>query len=180
MSADAIVQKYSRALFEAAEASKTTPVVAAELEQIAKVFSQEESVSFFGSPFNSVDNKIMVAKSALEGKCSPETFNFVIAVVEKDRVAFLASINDAFQALVRSLGGETEGTLFVAGEASENFKSQVEAKLSQSLNKKVKLKVEKDPSLLSGYKVTVGGWTMDDSAQFHLNKIKEDISKRGI
>jgi F0F1-type ATP synthase delta subunit len=52
--------------------------------------------------------------------------------------------------------------------------------LSQTLNKKVKLSVQKDASLLSGYKVTVGGWTLDDSAQFHLNKIKEDISKRGI
>ncbi|MBY0553274.1 ATP synthase F1 subunit delta [bacterium] len=180
MSADVIVQKYSQALFEAAEESKTTAVVASELEQIVKVFSQEESVSFFDSPFNTVDNKIMVAKSALEGKCSPQTFNFVITVVEKERVAFLSQINQAFQTLVRAQGGETEGTLFVAGEASEGFKAQVEAKLSQSLNKKVKLKVEKDPSLLSGYKVTVGGWTMDDSAQFHLNKIKEDISKRGI
>ena len=47
-------------------------------------------------------------------------------------------------------------------------------------SKKVKLTVKKDSSLLSGYKVTVGSWTLDDSAQFHLNKIKEDISKIGI
>jgi F-type H+-transporting ATPase subunit delta len=180
MSADAIVQKYSQALFEATEASKATLIVASELEQLTKIFSQEDSVAFFDSPFNTVDNKIMVAKSSLEGKCSPETFNFIITVVEKERVAFLSQINENYQALVRSLGGETEGTLFVAGEIAEGFKAQVESKLSQSLNKKVKLKVEKDPSLLSGYKVTVGGWTMDDSAQFHLNKIKEDISKRGI
>ncbi|MEQ1722137.1 MAG: ATP synthase F1 subunit delta [Pseudobdellovibrio sp.] len=180
MSADAIVQKYSQALFEATEASKATLTVASELEQLTKIFSQEDSVAFFDSPFNAVDNKIMVAKSSLEGKCSPETFNFIITVVEKERVAFLSQINDNYQALVRSLSGETEGTLFVAGEIAEGFKAQVESKLSQSLNKKVKLKVEKDPSLLSGYKVTVGDWTMDDSAQFHLNKIKEDISKRGI
>lgn len=180
MSADVLVQKYSQALFEATEAGKKTAVVAAELGQVTAIFSAADVISFFSSPFNSIDNKIMVAKSALEGKCSPETFNFMITLVEKERVAFLTRINEAFQTLVYAQGGETEGTLFVTGEASDSFKAQVEAKVSATLNKKVKLTVAKDAGLLSGYKVTVGGWTMDDSAQFHLNKIKEDISKRGI
>lgn len=180
MSADVLVKKYAQALFEATEGNKTTSTVASELQQVTQIFSQADAVTFFSSPFNSPDTKVMVAKSALEGKCSAETFNFLITVVEKERVEFLASINEAFQTLVRAQGGETEGTLFVTSEVSEGFKSQVEAKVSTVLNKKVKLKVEKDTSLLSGYKVMVGGWTLDDSAQFHLNKIKEDISKRGI
>ena len=180
MSADVVVQKYSQALFEAAQMNKKTDAIAAELAQLTPIFAQADSVSFFNSPFNNNDTKVMVAKSSLEGKCSPETFNFIITLVEKERVALLAQINEAFQTTVRAQGGETEGVLYVAGEVTEAFKTQVETKLSQSLKKTVKLKVEKDASLLSGYKVTVGGWTMDDSAQFHLNKIKEDISKRGL
>lgn len=180
MSADALVQKYSRALFEATEASKNTEIIAGELDQLTAIFSSDESRIFFDSPFNSTDTKIMVAKSALEGKCSAETFNFMVTLVEKERVSFLSLINEALQSLVRAKSGETEGVLYVASEATEGFRAQVEAGLSKSLNKKVRLTVEKDPQLLSGYKVTVGGWTMDDSAQYHLNKIKEDISKRGI
>ena len=180
MSADAVVQKYTEALFEAAEAAKKTEAVAAELEQLAPLFTQADTLTFFTSPFNSADNKLMVAKSALEGKVSPETFNFITTLVEKERVAFLAQITEALQTRVRAQGGETEGTLYVTADVSDAFKAQVEAKLLKTLNKTVKLKVEKDASLISGYKVTVGGWTMDDSAQFHLNKIKEDISKRGI
>lgn len=180
MSADTIIQKYSQALFGATETNKTTDAVAAELAQLAPIFSQADAKVFFDSPFNTVDTKVMVAKATLEGKCSPETFNFMITIVEKERVSYLAQINESFQALVRAKGGETEGVLFVAGEANESFKAQVEAKVSQVLNKKVKLNIQKDPSLLSGFKVQLGGWTMDDSAQFHLNKIKEDISKRGI
>ncbi len=180
MSADILVQKYSQALFAATEENNKTELVAKELEQVTKIFSQQNSKVFFESPFNSTDTKTMVAKSALEGKCSPETFNFIITVVEKERISFLELINEAFQALLRAKGGETEGVLYIANEATEGFRAEVEARLSKTLNKKVKLKIEKDPSLISGYKVTVGGWTMDDSAQFHLNKIKEDISKRGI
>lgn len=180
MSAAALIQKYSHALLEAAELSKNTEVIASELEAVVAIFSQEESRVFFDSPFNSTDVKIMVAKSALEGKCSAETFNFIITVVERERVSFLASINESFQALVRAKSGETEGVLFTAGEASDEFRARIESGISKTLGKKVKLRVEKDGSLLSGYKVTVGGWMMDDSAQFHLNKIKDDILKRGI
>lgn len=180
MSADLIVQKYSHSLFEAAEDNKKTEAVGLELAQLSTLFSQAESVAFFNSPFNTNDTKVMVAKSSLEGKCLPEVFNFMIMLVQNERVGFISQISEAYQALLRLKSGETDGVLFVAGEASEQFKTQVETKLSTTLNKKVKLTVKKDPSLLSGYKVTVGGWTLDDSAQFHLNKIKEDISKRGI
>ena len=180
MSANLIVQKYSQSLFEATEEIKKTDVVAAELNQVAQLFVQDETLSFFSSPFNTNDNKVMVAKSALEGKCSPELFNFMITLVQNDRVAFVGDINEAYQTLVRAKTGETEGVLYTAADVTDQFKAQVEVKLSQALNKKVKLSVQKDASLLSGYKVTVGGWTLDDSAQFHLNKIKEDISKRGI
>lgn len=178
MSADALAKKYSLALFEVAEANKKTATTAFELEQAVKIFSHTDSLSFFSSPFNTIETKIMVAKSALEGNCSLEIFNFLVTVVEKERVAFLSLINESFQALVRAKSGETEGTLYVAGEAVAEFKNQVEARLSALLNKKVKLKVEKDATLLSGYKATIGGWTIDDSAQFHLNKIKEDVSKK--
>lgn len=180
MSADTLVKKYSRSLFEATESSRNTEVIAGELQELTKAFSQNDVILFFKSPFNTVDTKVMVAKSTLEGKCSAETFNFMVLLVENERVGLLAQINNEYQALLRSKGGETEGTLFVASAISENFKTQVEAGVSKSLNKKVKLKIETDPSLISGYKVTVGGWTMDDSAQHHLTKIKEDILKRGI
>lgn len=178
MSAVALAKKYASALFEVAEAGKKTATTAFELEQAVKIFSHKDSLAFFNSPFNTTETKAMVAKSALEGNCSLEIFNFLVTVVEKERVALLLLINESFQALVRAKGGETEGTLYVSGEASAEFKLQAEAKLSALLNKKVKLKIEKDLTLLSGYKATVGGWTIDDSAQFHLNKIKEDVSKK--
>ena len=180
MSANPVVQKYSQALFDAVSTSGKAPTVASELMALTKIFSEESVTSFFASPFNSADNKIMVAKAALEGKCSPETFNFIITLVQKERMALFAEINESFQTAVRAMSGETEGVLYTATDASPDFKAQVETKVSEVLKRKVRLKAEKDSSLLSGFKVTVGGWTLDDSAQFHLNKLKEDISKRGM
>ncbi|MGZ3724971.1 MAG: ATP synthase F1 subunit delta [Pseudobdellovibrio sp.] len=180
MSAESIIQKYSSSLFEVADEAKKIGVIGQELAEVAKIFTQGDALTFFNSPFNAVENKVTAAKASLEGRCQPEVFNFMIMLVQNERVAFVSEISAAYQSLLKAKSGETEGVLYVAGEASDAFKTQVEAKLSATLNKKVKLTVKKDSSLLSGYKVTVGGWTLDDSAQFHLNKIKEDISKRGI
>ena len=127
MSADALVKKYSRSLFEATESSKNTETIAREMQEITTIFSQEDVKTFFKSPFNTVDTKVMVAKSTLEGKCSAETFNFMILLVENERVGLLAQINQNYQVLLRSKGGETEGVLFVATAISETFRSQVEA-----------------------------------------------------
>ncbi|MBC7742735.1 MAG: ATP synthase F1 subunit delta [Bdellovibrionaceae bacterium] len=180
MSADAVIEKYSQSLFEAVSEGGKADNISKELEAIAKIFSEEAIATFFASPFNSADNKVMVAKAALEGKCSPETFNFIVMLVQNERMGVLTQINENFQASVRSMSGETEGILYMATEPSAEFKQQVEKRLSEALKKTVRLNTQKDPSLLSGFKVTVGGWTLDDSAQFHLNKLKEDISKRGM
>jgi F-type H+-transporting ATPase subunit delta len=179
MSADAVVQKYSQALFEVAATGKPG-VLAFEIDAVTKIFSDEKSLEFFSSPFNTTDTKTMVAKATLEGKCMPEVFNFMITLVENERIAFLSQINENFQMLIRTLSGETEGVLYSPTEPTPEFKAQVEQKLSETLKKKVKLKTQKDPNLLSGFKVTIGGWTIDDSAQFHIHKLTEDISKRGL
>ena len=176
MSTEAIIQKYSQALFDVAAQGKAG-VLAFEVDAVSKIFGTKQAQQFFTSPFNSTDNKVLVAKATLEGRCIPEVFNYMVTLVENERIGLVLQINDQFQTLTQSLSGEARGILYSAVEPTEEFKAQVEQKLSESLKRKVSLKAQKDPTLLSGYKVTIGSWTIDDSAQFHLNKLKEDISR---
>jgi F-type H+-transporting ATPase subunit delta len=180
MSADIIIEKYTNAIFETTVASGMVPKVSAELEVVAQAFSDKTSIDFFKNPFNSMDHKTMVAKATLEGKVSPEIFNFVITLVQNERIHLIAEMSKAFKTKAAQVGGEAEGILFAAQEPTPEFKSKLEAKVSATLNKKVHLKVQTDKSLISGYKVQVGGWTLDDSAQNHLKKLTEDLSKRGL
>ncbi len=177
MSADAIIQKYSEALAESIPAGKAG-VLAFEIETVTKVFAAEQVQDFFTSPFNTIDQKVSAAKASLEGKCLPEVFNFFVTLVENERIGLVTRINERFQEIIRAKSGEDHGILYSAVEPTELFKNQVEQKLSDSLKRKVTLKAVHDPSLISGYKVTVGSWTIDDSAQFHINKLKEEITRK--
>lgn len=177
MSADAIIQKYSEALAESIPSGKSG-VLAFEVEAVTKIFAAEQVQDFFNSPFNSVDQKVSATKASLEGKCLPEVFNFFVMLVENERVGLVTQMNEKFQEIIRSRSGEDHGILYSAVEPTEAFKNQVEQKLSDSLKRKVTLKAIHDPSLISGYKVTVGSWTIDDSAQFHIHKLKEELTRK--
>lgn len=177
MSAEAIIQTYSETLAEFTTTGKTG-VLAFEVDAVSKIFAGEQAQDFFNSPFNTLDQKVSAAKASLEGKCMPEVFNFFVTLVQNERVGLVTQINERFQEIVRSKSGEDHGILYSAVEPTEAFKSQVEQKLSDSLKRKVSLKAVHDPSLISGYKVTVGSWTIDDSALFHINKLKEEITRK--
>ncbi len=180
MSAEIIIEKYATAFFEAASASGSVAAAVNELESVARSFGDNKSVEFFKSPFNSEDQKLSVAKSSLEGKVSAETFNFIATLVKNERIHLISEINLLFKMKASQVGGQAEGTLFVVDQPSATFKETLEKKVSTILKKEVRLKVQTDKSLISGFKVQVEGWTLDDSALHHLKKLTENISTRGL
>lgn len=180
MSSDVVVEKYSNALFETSVSNNNADKIYSELSVISNIFMEKSVVDFFKNPFNSSENKIAVAKSALEGKVSVEVFNFVVTLVQNERIHLIAKISENFKHQLSKSNGEVHGLLICSQEPSADFKKQLEEKLSKQLNKKVFLKSQIDQGLVSGFKIQVDGWTLDDSAQNHLKKITEDLSKRGL
>ena len=135
---DIVVDKYAKAFFEVTYEKGLAGECAQQVAEIAKAFSPE-IIAFFKNPFNSLDNKLSVAKSAIEGKCSPETFNFICALVEKNRVGAMLEISKELTTLVQASAGITKGKLFSAIEVSPEFLKQVEVTASKVLGKKVEL-----------------------------------------
>ncbi|AZZ38228.1 ATP synthase F1 subunit delta [Bdellovibrio sp. qaytius] len=179
MSSNNVVKKYAKSLFDVTYEKGSAGEVGQQLNEITKIFSSEV-VAFFTSPFNAADNKLTAAKAALEGKVTAETFNFILVLVQNERVALLKDIAKEFSSLVQASAGITKGKLSAAQEVSSEFLKQAEETASKALGKKVELTFEKNPSLVAGFKVEVAGWTMDDSAQAHLKSLKDDLIKRGL
>jgi F-type H+-transporting ATPase subunit delta len=176
---DIVVEKYAKAFFDVAYEKGAAGEFAQQIAEISKAFAPDV-VAFFKNPFNSTENKLAVAKSAIEGKCSVEVYNFICTLVEKNRVGALHEISKELATMVLSAAGITKGKLFSAIEVSPEFLKQVEAQASKALNKKVELSFEKDATLIAGYKVQVGGWTLDDSAEAHLRILKDELMKKGL
>lgn len=179
MSSNNVVKKYAKSLFDVTYEKGNAGEVGQQINEISKAFSSD-IIAFFSNPFIALENKQTAAKSALEGKCAAETFNFILTLVQNERVALLKEISKEFSTLVQASAGITKGKLYASQDVSAEFIKQVEEKASKALNKKVELVFEKSQSLIAGYKVEVAGWTMDDSAQAHLKILKDDLIKRGL
>lgn len=180
MSAEIIAEKYANALFESVKAAGTLASTATEIESISKVFGEKSSLDFFSSPFNSLDQRVSSAKASLEGKVSAEVFNFVSTLVKNERIHLINEISQIFKVKAAQVGEQAEGTLYVVDQPSAEFKNALEKKVSAILKKDVRLQIETDKNLISGFKVQVEGWTLDDSVLHHLKKLTDSISTRGL
>lgn len=179
MSYNAVAEKYAKALFEAVEDKKTALAIEKELLEVATVFTSD-IIAFFDNPFNAQADKLVTISQAFEGKVSAETLNYLKVLTEKNRIPAIKEIAITFSNLVKAGEGTVKGRLFSPSEPAAEFIKNVEDALSKTIGQKVELEFHKDAALIAGFKVEVGGWTIDDSASAHLNKIKDDLMKRGL
>jgi F-type H+-transporting ATPase subunit delta len=179
MKSNVVTSKYAKALFDVTYANGKSGEVATQLLEISKAFNPS-AVTFFSNPFNAHADKLAVINNTLEGKTSPEIINFMNLLVDKDRVGLVAEIAKEYSTLVQSAAGITKGKIYSAVQLDQAYIQQVEATVSKTLNSKIELTFEKDERLIAGYKVQVGGWTLDDSANTHLKILKEELMKRGL
>lgn len=179
MKSNVVTAKYAKALFDVTYANGKSGEVANQLLEISKAFDSN-ATSFFNNPFNAHADKLAVINNTLEGKASPEVINFMTLLVDKNRVGLVADMAKEYSTLVQSAAGITKGKIYSATALDAAFVSQVEATVSKTLNSKIELTFEKDETLIAGYKVQVGGWTLDDSINTHLKTLKEELMKRGL
>ena len=180
MKSNVVTAKYAKALFDVTYANGKSGEVATQLLELSKVFNNASAISFFENPFNVHADKLTVVNNTLEGKASSEIINFMTLLVDKNRMGLVSEIAKEYSTLVQSAAGITKGKIYSAVQLDTAYIQQVEAAVSKTLNSKIELSFEKDENLLAGYKVQVGGWTLDDSANTHLKILKEELMKRGL
>ncbi|MBC7458277.1 MAG: ATP synthase F1 subunit delta [Bdellovibrionaceae bacterium] len=180
MKSNVVTAKYAKALFDVTYANGKSGEVATQLLELAKAFNNTSTVTFFDNPFNAHADKLAVLNNTLENKAYPEVINFMMLLVDKNRMGLIAEMAKEYSTLVQSAAGITKGKIFSATLLNEAFVSQVEATVSKTLNRKIELAFEKDETLIAEYKVQVGGWTLDDSVKTHLKTLKEELMKRGL
>lgn len=179
MKSNTVAVKYAKALFDVTYANGKSGEVATQLLEISKAFDKNVT-AFFENPFNAHADKLSIINNTLEGKASVEVLNFMALLVDKNRIGLVSEISREYSSLVQASAGITKGKIFSAVKLEPTYIQQVQAAVSKTLNRKIELSFEKDESLIAGYKVQVGGWTLDDSVNTHLKTLKEDLMKRGL
>ncbi|MBF0297502.1 MAG: ATP synthase F1 subunit delta [Oligoflexia bacterium] len=179
MSESIITNVYVRTLFEFCN-EKLTNI--AEIQQNLKFLVDyiEKNTDFkkllFLDVFSINEKKIVVTSILEKLPLSKLLKNFILFLVEENRIKILPEIYQRFVAQNELNRGQIEGTIegniqTIPTEDIEEIKKYVKEKIS--LNPILNYKINKD--LIGGYRVIVGDFLLDATVDFQLKRLKESI-----
>jgi F-type H+-transporting ATPase subunit delta len=177
-----VAKIYAKALYSSLQgkssASDTYKKVKAELASLAELVGQNRSLEIaLFSPASSSNEKLSVIEAILtKAGFDTQTGNFLRLLASKNRLALLAEIVDAMDAVRLEADGGVLGWVTSADPMEQADLEALTRAFSSKLKSPVELKVNVDPALLAGFKVTVGGVTYDGSLKQQLERLKIQFS----
>ena len=182
-----VASRYARALMDvvAAPASQVDP--AAALEQL-RAFEQlieasPELRTALLSPAVPPARKRAVVTKLAESSLAPSVRpsrpvrNFLFVVIDHRRVAELAVIVEAFEALLDERVGYVRADVVTARELPAAQQSGLEAEISRVARKTAKLKFSIDPALIAGVVARIGSTVYDGSVRGQLDRLRLKLAK---
>ena len=186
-SAAVVAKRYARALLEmstkSADASKWLQPLTTFAESVK---TSAELQRLLASPgFSNAEKWKIVAELSKTAGSPPELEKFLKVVVDADRIGAIVEISDTFRHMLFDAQNTVEAEVQSASEMTAAQKAKIQEMLEKSLNKKVLVTVNIDPTLLAGFRVNVAGLTMDASLKaniesIHKNLLRADFARKGV
>ena len=136
---------------------------------------QPQFMEILTLPKLSKDDKKNLIKNVFSKDASQILVNFLMVLIDKDRISLLNEIMVAYNQLVNQHLGILEGTVYSAVDLSKEQLTRLTYTFTKKLNKKIKLNVVIDPTLLGGYKVSLGDVVYDNSIKLQLKNLKNNL-----
>lgn len=179
MSVSALTRRYAKALVDLALEHKAVAEYGDELARVQAVFAEEKLFrQFLDSPTLALNKKeAMLADVAVALKLSSDVSKFLGLLLSKDRLRYLAQIEEKYRALADEMSGTVRARLVSAKALSDAQQQAIGAILEQQTGKQVALTVNVDPALIGGVQTEIGGRLFDGSVKTQLRRIEESLTK---
>ena len=172
-----LATKYSRAIFELALEENKLDDYDKDLSKVqADVFSMPEAVKFFQNPLVPHSAKKDLLVKAFKKEISETTMNFLMLLVDKNRIGIFNEIYEIFTGLKNQEQGILVADVVMAFPLTKTQENQLTKKLSSITGKKIQIRKHEDKSILGGLIVTIGDKRIDGSAAGRLRALKNTLS----
>lgn len=179
-SPQAAARRYARALLEVALSKGDAARLKDELRQASElVVSNGELSAALNHPGLGVERRQRLVKAVFGGRGS-ELLNRLLALLaEKDRMALLPEVADAFERAWNEHQGVLTAEAVSAQALDETERGMLKAALQSATGRAVEIKTRIDPAVVGGLVVTLGGRTYDGSIRAQLGLLRERLV-RGV
>lgn len=179
MSNNTLARRYAKALVQIGSEDNLIDSFRSELSAIDFLFSSNpELKAVFSNPAFTAEQKKEIMKDLIvKLNCSKLVSNFILLLVDKNRVAFLDQIVATYQALADEQSDIIRPLIKTAFALDDSQVESIKSALETQSGKKVLPQLEIDPSLLGGVVTQIGDIAFDSSVKTQLKQIQDILQK---
>ncbi|MEI7816194.1 MAG: ATP synthase F1 subunit delta [Desulfuromonadales bacterium] len=176
---NALAKRYAKALVQLGSEGGLIDVFRNELSVVSGLFNANSDLrAAFADPSLTLVQKKAIMKD-LAGKtaCSELVGNFLMLLVDKNRVAFLGQIVQTYEKLADEFSGVIRPIIKTAFALDDSQVVAIQSALEKKTGKKVVPQMVVDASLLGGVVTQIGDIAYDNSVKTQLKQIKDILQK---
>ncbi len=179
MITNAIARRYARALVQLATEEAGLDKFRAELTALNTVLAENHKFwVILCSPAYRIEAKRAMMQDLIDKLALSATVkNFVLLVLDKNRLNYLPQIAESYGAFADELSGVVRPTITSAMPLDAGQVEEIRSALEKSTGKKVIVKVEVDPTLIGGVVTKIGDKAYDGSLKTQLAIIGDILQK---
>lgn len=174
-------RRYAKALLAIGKEDGSYEQYGQELADFASVLKQNDEF------FQALTNPIypaqgrggVLAEILAKSGYSEVLKRFLLYVQEKERMGFIAEINQVYGQMVDEISGLIRATVTSAAPLSGEVEERVKATLEKMTGKNILLNKEENPDLIGGLVAQVGDLVLDGSIRTQLEGLKGSLKGVG-
>jgi len=176
---NSIARRYAKALVQLGAEGGLVDLFRDELSGIDRLFSgNAELRAAFSNPALTVEQKKAIMKEIVaKSGVSELVGNFLMLLVDKNRVAFLGQIIQSYEKLADEFSGVIRPLIKTAFALDASQVASIQGALEKKTGKKVVPQVAVDQSLLGGVVTQIGDIAYDSSVKTQLKRIQDILQK---
>ncbi len=176
---NAIARRYAKALVQLGSENGQIERFSQELKAVDQLVSgNAELRAVFGNPaFTAEQKKQIVRELVAKLACSELVTNFLLLLVDKNRMVCLSQIVQTYEKLADEQSGVVRPFITSAFALSDAQVAAIQTALEQKTGKKVVPQVVVDSSLIGGVVTQIGDIAYDSSVKTQLARIHDILQK---
>jgi F-type H+-transporting ATPase subunit delta len=171
-----IARPYARAAFEEARAKERLAPWSDALNAASQVVQDPRVATLLGNPRVTPGQMAELVTGIAGDSLGDEGGNFVRALADNHRLAYLPEIATLFDALKDSAEGVADVTITSAAALDQGQQAKLAEALQRRLKRKVRLHCATDPALIGGAILRSGDLVIDGSLRTRLERIAYELT----
>jgi len=172
-----IAAPYARALFDFSVEKNIMHQITADFQNL-DIFLEEtpELLEYLNNPIVKQEVKRGILTKTLKSQLNTDTFNFLMVLVERDRINLLTSVIDAYLELIYQTASIKMIEVSTASAFTNLQKDTLIQKLKELTNaREIRLVINVDTSLIGGFLIKTESKVIDFTVKNQLQKLAKHL-----